>query len=512
MEEKKEEIKLLKETNKDYYITWNKIPNTSYYKILGCNNLFEYQELLKTTNSMIKIEKEKLINIINIKVNAIILDTKTKEETLLKETSPLKLTPNQISTLNIKTIKSYKGLSISFQSKEIYDRYYLYERKNEKSILITETEDFQVTLKEWNQDQIFYVEAYKKENDEYKLVAQSNEFHPNIIEENKKIKTDLSIIIPVYNAELFLSRCLDSILFSTNKNYEILLIDDGSTDTSRIIMNWYHEQYKDYIRCIYKENEGVSKTRNEGIKEATGEYIAFVDNDDLVHPFMYENLLKTAKEYNSDIVIGKALIRKDIEEHTICLNLKENACYSYEKMILEKSNHTINNIFFVAVWNKIIRASIVKEHPFSDSNFYEDTNFTRTIYSYIDTFYFNKDAYYIWDKRFQKTVGTASNNYLNKKYPDPLFYQKKYRDATFFCIENGNKNKIQLLLYDSIKEVIEYLKKINRLNNENRIKYIYDEKILELSKKYNLLENPYIKNNNEILQYIKNLIETKKDF
>ncbi|MBR2828660.1 MAG: glycosyltransferase, partial [Bacilli bacterium] len=369
-----------------------------------------------------------------------------------------------------------------------------------------------VSLKEWNKNQTFFVEAYKKENEKYLLIAQSNDFHPNIMEEKTKVKRDLSIIIPVYNAELYLSRCIDSILFSSYKNYEILLIDDGSTDTSRIIMNWYQEHYKDYIKCIYKENEGVSKTRNEGIKEATGEYLAFVDNDDLIHPFMYENLMKTAKENNSDIVIGKTLIRKDIKEHSICLNLKENVQYTYEKMMLEKNNHTINNIFFVAVWNKIIKTNIVKEHPFSDSNYYEDTSFTRTIYSYIDNFYFNKDAYYVWDKRFQKTVGTATNNYFNKKNSDPLFYQKKYRDSIFYCIEYGNQNKISLLLYDSIKEVIEYLKKINKLESNNVIKSLYDEKILEASKTYNLLDNPYIKNNNEILQYIKNLIETRKDF
>ena len=116
------EIQIIKETKEDYYITWKKVKNTSYYIILGCNELFEYQEILKTTNNIIKLKKEKILNSNNIKVSSIFLDPESKEEILLQETTPITLNKKEINILVIKTILSFNGLSISFQSKEIYDK------------------------------------------------------------------------------------------------------------------------------------------------------------------------------------------------------------------------------------------------------------------------------------------------------------------------------------------------------------------------------------------------------
>lgn len=110
----------------------------------------------------------------------------------------------------------------------------------------------------------------------------------------------ISIIIPVYNIAEYLPRCLDSVLVQTHKNLEIIVVDDGSIDSSKDVINAYAEK-DSRIVAIFKENSGVSDTRNKGLEIATGDYIGFVDGDDYIEPDMYEILLKNALKYNADI-------------------------------------------------------------------------------------------------------------------------------------------------------------------------------------------------------------------
>lgn len=110
----------------------------------------------------------------------------------------------------------------------------------------------------------------------------------------------ISIIIPSYNIAPYIGRCLDSILEQTYSNLEVIVIDDGSTDNTRDII----EEYKardSRIVAVYKENTGVSETRNKGLEVATGEYIGFIDGDDYIEKNMYEILMSNALKYNADI-------------------------------------------------------------------------------------------------------------------------------------------------------------------------------------------------------------------
>lgn len=110
----------------------------------------------------------------------------------------------------------------------------------------------------------------------------------------------ISVIIPAYNIEGYLGRTLDSVLAQTYKNLEILIINDGSTDNTAKVIEDYTE--KDSRICgIHKENGGVTSARLRGIQEATGEWIGFVDGDDVLEPWMYEKLLSNAVQYNADI-------------------------------------------------------------------------------------------------------------------------------------------------------------------------------------------------------------------
>lgn len=113
----------------------------------------------------------------------------------------------------------------------------------------------------------------------------------------------ISVIVPIYNAELYLDRCLKSIINNTHRNLEIICINDGSTDTSLNILESYKENDSRII-VISQENRGVSSARNKGMEIATGEYISFVDADDMIHPKFFTCLMSIMIESDADIVIG----------------------------------------------------------------------------------------------------------------------------------------------------------------------------------------------------------------
>ena len=115
------------------------------------------------------------------------------------------------------------------------------------------------------------------------------------------MKPLLSVIVPVYNVEKYLKRCLESILVQSWNDYEIILVDDGSTDSSAQICDLYAEKYK-MIRVIHKENKGLSDTRNRGIEKASGEYVYFPDSDDWLEPNTFSELSDVIEELTYDII------------------------------------------------------------------------------------------------------------------------------------------------------------------------------------------------------------------
>ena len=121
----------------------------------------------------------------------------------------------------------------------------------------------------------------------------------------------VSVIVPIYNVEAYLLRCVNSIKEQTYNNLEIILVDDGSTDSSGMIADSFAENYE-RIRVIHQKNGGLSAARNTGIDNTKTEYITFVDSDDYVDSNMYEVLLKNMDSKNADISIG-GVWREDTE-------------------------------------------------------------------------------------------------------------------------------------------------------------------------------------------------------
>ena len=117
-----------------------------------------------------------------------------------------------------------------------------------------------------------------------------------------KNKVLVSIIVPVYNVEKYIDKCLNSLVNQTLKNIEIIVVNDGTKDNSQKIIDKYTKKYS-FIRSYIKENGGLSSARNYGLKHAKGEYIAFVDSDDFVDKNMFEQMYLYAKNNKYDIVV-----------------------------------------------------------------------------------------------------------------------------------------------------------------------------------------------------------------
>ena len=170
----------------------------------------------------------------------------------------------------------------------------------------------------------------------------------------------LSIIVPIYNTEQYLERCLNSIVNQTYTNFEVIMIDDGSTDSSATICKQYCE--KD-IRFHYflKKNEGVSIARNKGLQLAKGDIIGFIDSDDCINENMYEKMLTIMEKENSDIVICDAIDKRNDE--TVCIDTItsiHNSCSLKKEEITPKVLIEIAG----AVWRCIYKKSSIKNVTF----------------------------------------------------------------------------------------------------------------------------------------------------
>lgn len=177
----------------------------------------------------------------------------------------------------------------------------------------------------------------------------------------------ISVIVPVFNVEPYLRQCVDSIINQSYADLEILLIDDGSPDQCGVICDEYAAK-DDRVRVFHTENRGLSAARNEGLREANGEYIAFIDSDDWIEPDMYEVLLKRLEETGADIsVCGYDVVsdRKATEWRPKEKDYSTSEAWS--ALLSEKIN---NN-----AWNKLFRREIFQSIAYEGSIFPEGKNY-----------------------------------------------------------------------------------------------------------------------------------------
>ena len=177
----------------------------------------------------------------------------------------------------------------------------------------------------------------------------------------------ISVIIPVYKVEEYLTRCVDSVINQTYKNLEIILVDDGSPDNCGIICDEY-AQKDSRIKVIHKENGGLSSARNVGVDVAKGTYIAFVDSDDFIHEEFIEKLYEILKSNDADISQCD-FIKTNGEKPNLDT---EETIKVYDNISFLDSMYKVNGVHIVVAWNKLYKSELFAEIRYPEGKIHED--------------------------------------------------------------------------------------------------------------------------------------------
>lgn len=181
---------------------------------------------------------------------------------------------------------------------------------------------------------------------------------------------EISVIVPVYKAELFLRECIDSILSQTFSDFEIILVNDGSPDNCGRICEEYAAKYG-CISVIHQENQGQAAARNRAMVQACGRWICFVDSDDLIHPHMLELLYQAVKENDVGISMCDMLEAVTVPEH-----FRDHRKVQFQKLTMdEQTLVTLHDAEKYPAWvacAKLIRRDLIENYPFREGRVYED--------------------------------------------------------------------------------------------------------------------------------------------
>lgn len=244
----------------------------------------------------------------------------------------------------------------------------------------------------------------------------------------------VSVIVPVYNAEKHLERCLKSLENQTNIDYEVLLIDDGSMDSSSVICKMFVENNKKF-RYVYQNNSGVSSARNTGLKYAKGEYITFVDADDWVEPTYINKLLLSCKKNKCEITLCSRVVENGIQSKEIFFDdVIDEKCEKTEEFI-PSSNH-----LYGAVWGGIYAYSVVKNVSFDENIYFgEDMVFISTIIKKSKNICrINDTLYHYWKNPNESSL--SKGDFSEKRISNLKAYRKT---ATIF---EYNRNAKEVIL------------------------------------------------------------------
>lgn len=287
-------------------------------------------------------------------------------------------------------------------------------------------------------------------------------------------KDMISVIIPIYNAEKYLKRCIESILNQTYKNLEILLINDGSTDKSKDICNEYKEK-DSRIKIINKENEGVSKTRNIGLNLAIGEYIFFMDSDDFLDKTAMEIMYNEASKYKIIKLNYKVMKNNREKDRTRYCGI-----FSREQLLKEIISGKIGGF----CWGYLIKRELIQNINFNENTSHmEDTIFIIQLLKNVDYIKMIDNSYYYYCINTSSLTSVKSTNILKT---------------------------IEEYLY-SINAIQEY---INKNFRHNYREDILDKKTIILEKEISKIQNKkqfnQIVNSEEIRKELKCIIDNRK--
>lgn len=280
----------------------------------------------------------------------------------------------------------------------------------------------------------------------------------------------ISIIIPVFNTESYLKKCLDSIINQTYQDYEIIIVNDGSTDNSSNIILEYAQKYKDKIFAYHKKNEGVSLARNFGIEKAKGDFITFVDSDDYIDKYMLEKMIEKVNEDDFDMVICNLLYIYPTK------NIVGKSNINSDLLTKEQIKENIINIL-PAMCGKLIKKDLYNNFKFKSNIWFEDVESYFRMYPKLNKIGFIDQTLYFYPQRDTSITYTYNEKLYDiinmwediiKDYKKNNFYEQyknelefstvRYSFATF--IKRLAKTRDQELFKNGVNYAIQTVNKL----------------------------------------------------
>ena len=245
----------------------------------------------------------------------------------------------------------------------------------------------------------------------------------------------VSVIVPVYNVEKYLDKCLNSLVNQTLKDIEIIVVNDGTKDNSQDIIDKYAKKYKNII-AIKKENGGLSTARNVGIEKATGEYIGFVDSDDYIEYDMYEKMYQKAKTNDYDVVVCNLKYIYDDREVDAFSNINND-------LLTKEEVKTCFLNIYPSVWNKIYKNELIKDNNilFKKGVWFEDVEFTYRLFPYINSIGVVKDKFYNYVQR---------DGAITRTFDERMYHYIDNLNGVVEFYKNNN-------FYDEYEKELEYI-------------------------------------------------------
>lgn len=282
----------------------------------------------------------------------------------------------------------------------------------------------------------------------------------------EKRMAEVSIIVPVYQVENYLHKCVDSILAQTFTDFELILVDDGSKDRSGQICDEYAEM-DERVKVIHKENSGPSDTRNRGIEQAAGNYFMFVDSDDYIAPTMVECLYQSILKENADIAACNFLYSfEDDRNQDFSTNIQWEVVSGAEIFYNRKNDRSCG--YWTVVWNKLYKSKVFGKLRFRAGKYYEDEFWANDIYQMDIKMVTIPECLY-----YYRQHGNNSMKTTNSKKNLDILEALQDRIDIYLMDETHAAQAYRVLIYS-----LEYLEKSKRMitNREEKAKYLQAEK------------------------------------
>lgn len=280
------------------------------------------------------------------------------------------------------------------------------------------------------------------------------------------MKPKISIIIPVYNVEKYILECLESIVNQTIQDIEIIVINDGTEDNSIEIVKSINDKR---IKIISQDNKGLSAARNTGLKNANGEYIAFVDSDDFILiNSAYEKMYNIAKKDKSDIVVGNAMYYYSVDKKYQMKMEKEEFLNSPMKSEDYFVKCLETRRVYVPVWYNLYRTNLLKENSlyFKEGIYHEDEEFTPRVLLKAKNVSIYQEEFYAYRQR----IGSIMNSKININKGLDVFNTCLQLDKLSENIQNVKLRRLfkRYLVYLILDQVNKY--RFNKISS--KIKWI----------------------------------------